>query len=417
MLTFEEKMKKDEMLKKKYDVSELWSWSRYKCYKDDSWEFFLNYVAKIEPDNESETMYLRLGETVHEILEKFVKDSSYTNKQMVKDFDDKVLECEIEGCRFVYGNEERNETLQASYVNSIQHMLLNRKLDFSRKSILTEQFIYCKIGKYVFRGYADLIIKSNGYVIICDYKTSTIYSDKQIKELKGQLFIYAKAIHDTYKIPYSRIKIGWDFLKYVQVDMSLKLGKEKRRNIERRMIGGSLSSNVKTWLNDKNLNSKYHYTPEQKNEYLVSLVAYNTLDVLPNEIKSKFKIHNDCFVECEYTEDEINDFCKEVETTLNEIKEKTKEWKETKDSSMFMWEVQSKDEFRLTQLGKYSRNLHKPLDIYLKEKEKKEFDKNYISQDDIDKIRNNDGLDDLLNEVLGNDSNKKEDVNDDFFNE
>jgi len=59
-----------EKLKKKYNVHQLWSWSRYNCYKNSIFEFYLKYIAKIKEDRD-DGIYGVSGNACHGILEKF----------------------------------------------------------------------------------------------------------------------------------------------------------------------------------------------------------------------------------------------------------------------------------------------------------------------------------------------------------
>ena len=124
-----------------------------------------------------------------------------------------------------------------------------------------------------------------GNYIILDWKTSSKYSSKTADEKAGQLVIYALGLHKA-GIPIEKIKICWNFQKYVDVEYTQKNGKTKTRTVERYKIGDALQSNAKMWL------SHYGYEPD---EYLKELLDSNSIDNLPEPIKEKYKIA-DCLV-------------------------------------------------------------------------------------------------------------------------
>lgn len=51
----------------------LWSWSRYHCYKQDTYEYFLKYVLH-EPEDRTNSIYCVSGGNVHEIIEQLYTD-------------------------------------------------------------------------------------------------------------------------------------------------------------------------------------------------------------------------------------------------------------------------------------------------------------------------------------------------------
>ena len=53
----------------------LWSWSRYHCYKQDTYEYFLKYVLH-EPEDRTNSIYCVSGGNVHEIIEQLYTDRS-----------------------------------------------------------------------------------------------------------------------------------------------------------------------------------------------------------------------------------------------------------------------------------------------------------------------------------------------------
>lgn len=54
-------------------VDTLWSWSRYHCYKQDTYEYFLKYVLH-EQEDRTNSIYCVSGGNVHEIIEQLYTD-------------------------------------------------------------------------------------------------------------------------------------------------------------------------------------------------------------------------------------------------------------------------------------------------------------------------------------------------------
>lgn len=81
-----------------------------------------------------------------------------------------------------------------------------------------EEFITAEIEGELFQGYIDAyyIDPDENYHIL-DWKTSTAYTGEKLKTQCGQLLVYAIGLNQK-GVPFDKIKIGWDFLKYVSVD-------------------------------------------------------------------------------------------------------------------------------------------------------------------------------------------------------
>ena len=153
----------------------------------------------------------------------------------------------------------------------------------------------------------------------------------------------------------------WNFLKYVTVTIELKNGKKKDRYIERNSIGESLINTAKMWLKN------FGYEDDTE-KYIDEMVLNNNIDCLPDEVRDKFEIH-DCYVQIPLTEEKINDLKTDIISTISEINEKEREYKDSEDENIFWQEVTDADAFRLATLSGYSRSLHKPYDEYLKAQE------------------------------------------------
>ena len=68
---------------KKFGVNTLWSWSRYHCYKQDKWEYYLKYILH-EKEDRTNSIYCVSGGNVHDIIENLY----YANSVYVKGKED-----------------------------------------------------------------------------------------------------------------------------------------------------------------------------------------------------------------------------------------------------------------------------------------------------------------------------------------
>ena len=193
---------------------------------------------------------------------------------------------------------------------------------------------------------------------IVDWKTSTKYSGKTAEEKCGQLVVYAIGLNQT-GIPMDKIKICWNFLKYVSIQYEQANGAVKTREVERYKIGESLQANAKTWL------KKLGYANEA-DDYLKALLDTNSIDCLPEDVQKKYVI-SDCYVYIPLTEELINKWKETIILTIKDVKLREQDYKETKNDKVF-WDtnesVQSQSYYFSTLCG-YSPNLHLPYKAYL----------------------------------------------------
>ena len=353
---------------KKFGVNTLWSWSRYHCYKQDKWEYYLKYILH-EKEDRTNSIYCVSGGNVHDIIENL-----YTGKIKYEDmseaYEDSLFTMNCAELKYNRSDSEKNEAIANKYENCIRHFFKHHNLiEFPHK---VEHFITIKISDNIYmQGYVDMLFiepytDENGNekkkVHIVDWKTSTRYQGKKIDEECGQLVIYAEGIRQALNIPLEDIICEWNFLKYVTVTYEQKNGKTKDRYIERNAIGESLINTAKMWL------KHFEYNEEEIEKYTDEMVLNNNIDCLPKEVREKFVI-KDCYVQVPLSETKIEELKADIIDTVGEIDNKTEEYSKTKDENLFWQDVTDADEYRLQILSGYSRKLHKPLDQYLKDKE------------------------------------------------
>ena len=352
-------------LAEKNNCNQVFSWSKYKTYLDDTYTYYLRYIAKIPPDR-FDGIYAKSGSDIHECIEAFYK-GKLDHQGMLDRYEELLFENTLNGLKYDRSDEEKNKSVGDKYENCIRHFLLNHnKIPYKIK---LEEFIGSVIGDTYFQGYVDAfhIEERDGKkrLVITDWKSSSIYKGDKYEHEKGQLLIYIEGMHQK-GVPYEDIIARWNFLKYVNVTVTQANGKTKVRQLERNNYVEKLSSTINMWLKK----SKYTISGEE----LDKCIETNTLDYLPDDVKDKFVV-DDCYVEIDFTENDITELKNNIIETVNEIKEKEKEYNALKDidkdqAERVWWqEVTDSQSFFMANLRDYSAKIHKPYAEYLENRE------------------------------------------------
>lgn len=344
-----------QKVKEKYNVSELYSWSKVNCFMTSPFEFYLKYILhKMEDVNNC--AYAPMGGICHSIIEKYYgNEISY--EDMVKEFEDGwTTAIDIADLKFDRNDEAKNNNIKEKYKENLKHFFMNHKTIDS--NVALEKFIATKIGDYVLQGYVDAIYKDKeGNYHIIDWKTSTKYSGKTLEEKSGQLCVYCIGLMQM-GIPMDKIKVGFNFLKYVSIQYEQANGAIKTREVERCKIGESLQANAKTWL------KKLGYA-DQLDDYLKQLLDTNSISCLPEDVQKKYVI-SDCYVYIPITQDLIDKWVTDITTTIEDIKLREQDYKETGSEKIFFDDEESvkSQSYYFSTLCGYSRRLHKPYDEF-----------------------------------------------------
>ena len=342
-------------LMKKDGVDRIWSWSKINCFHTSPYEYYLKYIKKAKEDR-ANSIYVTTGGLAHNILEKLYTDK-ITYDQMIDEFEDGwIVAVDIADLKFDRADEERNEKIKDKYYENLVHFFNNHTL-LKNKPII-EQFVKVKIDDNLFQGYIDCVFKDDEDCInIVDFKTSSIYKGAKAENECGQLVLYAIGLNQQ-GIPMNKIKICWNFLKYVTIQYEQKNGTVKTREVERCNIGESLQSNAKTWL------KAFGY---EADEYLKELLDTNSIDCLPEEVKEKYVI-SDCYVYVDLTDELINKWCEHVVTVITDIELREQDYAKTHSDACFFDTDESvkAQSYYFANLCGYSRGLHKPYDEYCK---------------------------------------------------
>lgn len=340
---------------KKEGVDRIWSWSKINCFHTSPYEYYLKYIKKAKEDR-ANSIYVTTGGIAHDILEKLYTNQ-ITYNQMVELFEDGwMVAAEIADLKFDRSDEERNTQIKDKYYENLLHFF-NNHTKLENKPII-EQFVKVKIGGNLIQGYIDIAFKDDdGCITIQDWKTSSIYKGAKAENESGQLVLYAIAVNQQ-GVPMDKIKIRWNFLKYVSIQYQQKNGEIKTRDVERCKIGESLQSNAKTWL------KHFGYEPD---EYLKEMLDTNSITCLPEEVRNKYVI-SDCYIYIDLTDKLINKWTEHVITVIKDIELREKDYAETHSDACFYDTDESVKEqsYYFANLCGYSRNLHKPYDEHCK---------------------------------------------------
>lgn len=341
-------------IKKKYNVSKIFSWSRFNCYKNSPYEYFLKYVKREKPTREG--IYGVSGGLCHNILEDFYS-GKIKYEEMIDEYEAGLLNLNLMNLKYDRSDEDKNQAIANKYESCIRHFFKNHKV--IKEKMMLEKFILIKVKNFLFQGYIDAIHKDKeGNYVITDWKTSTIYTGKKIDKEKGQLVLYAEGIRQM-GIPIDKIKIRWAFLKYLIVKMPLKNGKVRESKAERHAWVGKIKSNAKMWLKDSK-----KYTDDEIANMLDYSVEFNTIDNLPEDIQNLYKIE-DCYVEAKFNKDEIEKLTNDIYETIIEITKKEREYKNTNDDKAFWETVTDSQSYYFANLCGFNASQHKPYGVYL----------------------------------------------------
>ena len=351
-----------QRVKQKYGVSRLWSWSMLNTYLTSPYEYYLRYILH-KPEDRQDCSYATLGGICHSIIEDFYSKKIPVS-EMCSVFDDGWLTAiDIAELKFDRNDESKNSSISKKYHEDLQHFFKNHTV--LNQNLLLERFVAAKIGNSVLQGYIDAVYKdSDGIYTIIDWKTSTKYSGNDIKDKAGQLIVYAIGLMQS-GVPIGKIRICWNFLKYVSISYQLKNGNKKSKDAERYKIGEAIQPNVKTWLKE------YGYA-DRAEDILKQLVDTNDIAILPEEVQSKYAI-SDCYVYVSLNEDLVNEWKNKISETISEIESKEIEFATSQDERVF-WDSEKSVEsqsYYFATLSGYSSNVHVPYRMFLERLETK----------------------------------------------
>lgn len=392
--------KQMDKIKQERGVNTLYSFSRYNLFIQDSFSYFLQYIKHV-PQRVSESIYSKSGTLIHETLQDYL-EGKIEYGEMIDKYEEGLFSFQAEGFVYDCTDKAKNKTIADKYENSVKHFFKNYKpLPYKW---LIEKPIVIDVKddkhKFSFIGYIDQITRmEDGRFLIEDTKSSTEYKgEKKLKE-SAQLLLYSLGVAQKFNIGLDQIVARWNFVKYMTVTIDLKtkdrttgLHKTKQKNCVRNQWVKEAQNDVKKWLE-----SEYELDILELESALQTCIEQNSLELYPKAAEH-FKL-DDCYVNVDLTEENVNNLKNKIIKTLTEVEDKTETAKEyleiinTSDNDdeikyfeklldeLFWVDIKQSDEYYYWNLCNYDRTQHKPWNEYLNNKSM--FKKDKQEDDDV----------------------------------
>lgn len=291
----------------KEEGHKVYSFSKLGSFLNCEYEYYNTYIKR---NRGIENIYTEMGSLIHDNLEEIYKGNRDIDT-FRKNYSNKLIETDLNGVKFP------NEKIGQSWQNDVGHFLNNFN-KINKKMSLEKLIVFEIVPGIWMQGYIDVIFpsdKGKPYVNILDWKTSSKFSGKKLKEAGRQLLMYKLGIEATTNFKVD--KVMWFMIKYIYV---CSYGKTK---IKRKMCNrGKWVKEVRSQL-EKEMRSM-NIEDFEIEMLLDESVENNNIDNLPQEIKDKYWLE-DCFVEYDASKENIEELKKYVADTVNKIENKDKE--------------------------------------------------------------------------------------------
>lgn len=299
----------------KFGVSKLWSFSRINTYWNEPWEYYLSYLEKVP---RGENIYTLFGTYSHDIIQDFY-DGKWKYEAMPALLEDKIIDWRTNKTDLKFMNKK----VEDGYIENLRDYFRNTEVipyEIKNETAVCIHFPVEDGEDLVFIGYVDSeYVDSDGVLNIVDYKTSSMsgFTGKKLKEKARQLSLYAIGINQFRGIPFDKIRLRFDMMKYYEVHYLQKNGKVAKTKQERyKWVSGVLKKLQKEL-------ATLGYDPIEVDELLEMCVFNNNIDNLPKEVQDKFSLHN-CYIDVTITEEEAKELELELRSTVKEIEVKEK---------------------------------------------------------------------------------------------
>lgn len=197
----------------------VYSHSRLSCYEQCPQKFKLQYIEKLETEEE-QTVEAFLGIRVHEALEKLYRDLAHQKKNTLEE----VLDFFTSEWNANWTNDisiVREEYHAENYLNMGKKYLTDyyqRYHPFNQgKTVALEELIRITLdveGTYRLQGYIDRLTETrDGFYEIHDYKTNSRLPLTEYIRSDRQLALYMIGVKNQYP-DVKDVKLIWHFLKF-----------------------------------------------------------------------------------------------------------------------------------------------------------------------------------------------------------
>lgn len=284
----------------------IYSFSKLSTYNHCKYAYFLSYIRHIKS---RQNVYGATGESAHNAAQDIVK-GVLTNEEAYNRFYDELDETlEILGLNFP------TEKSGTNYRECVGDFILRYKPNHKKYDIEKGFDVQVADTKSVLKGFIDLIVYNDDETIdIVDYKTSSLFSKKDLEEKKMQLLAYAYALQKEYGYKINRLY--FNMLKYCNIEWdeinSKKQLVHKTLKADRNCICEKLKATTKRLLKKMGLDD---------NEIEIridNMIKNNKIDEL---IKDKFTITDYC-VDIPFEESDIQEFIDFFTNTIKDINER-----------------------------------------------------------------------------------------------
>ena len=298
------------------DNKAIYSISRLDAINRCLYEAYRTYVLEERGDK---NVYTILGSRIHECLEDIVNKKA-TEKELLPAMRLELETLDLLNLEFPKDIQGGN-SIQSNWIANMTHFCSTYKSPRKRHLKAEELVTYTTPKGYSLQGYVDLIwLGKDNNIKIYDYKTSSLYSKKELQEHGRQLVFYGLALEaQGYKIK----SINWIFTKYVNVSyLGYKTTKSKtktliNKTIERRKITNELSTPIYNTLKELGYD-----------EFDIDLILddFKKTSIIPKEVAEHFKI-KPSVIEYDFTEKTKRECLEYIENTIEAWESYSKEEK------------------------------------------------------------------------------------------
>ena len=310
-------------IKKEHPNAKFYSYSRLDNFNTCKRQYYYTYIDK-KPQRDN--VYSILGTVAHESLEDLYNGK--VDKLNNKRFEEEFTKCQLFNISFPASKYDIAGGYKADMEAFYKVYEMEDKKD---KEFYSELGFILKVDDdHYLSGFIDMLIldKNTGEATVIDFKTSSAFKPADLRKKGHQLVLYKKAIEELYGIKVT--KTLWRMLKYVTVQVGDYKAKVNIR-------GREWVSKISTQL--QNLMKKQGYDELETTLAVAKAVKSNSIDGLPEDIKSKIKveIYDQIYDVTPEVENELMEY---INTTINDIEAMggdIEEWSPKVDNFYCSW--------------------------------------------------------------------------------
>jgi len=289
----------------------VWSFSRLGNFDTCPNQFKLSYIDEVE---NKQNVYGSMGGVLHEGLEEIHLCEDKGKEYLSEVLEGGYLDLELGGLRFP------TEQIENGWKANISHYVDNFEKKYD-KSIVEKQVLYNFKEELGLNedlwvvGYVDLIVpskQSEGQLTVVDWKTSSKFAGKKLKEAGRQLILYAYILEKTTGRKVSNV--AWEMLKYINVCCMQKNGKVKKTMTERRKWVDAIRNKVEKEL------YLLEFMEFEVEMYIDDMLHDKNLDKMPKSIRDMFWLE-DSVVEYDYNQEKVEELFSWMKGTIEGVKE------------------------------------------------------------------------------------------------